>query len=127
MDKYIYGAIDDPTIYRLKLFNETNFKNIEYIFYNYIFSVGDYFGDSIRENLDHYLLNKMKILICLIFGLTLIIILYSILFMSLYIPRLIHFLSVSRSVMKIIPTSIIMITQELENWIENKNSDLTIC
>ena len=29
--------------------------------------------------------------------------------------------------MKIIPTSIIMITQELENWIENKNYDLTVC
>ena len=127
MDIYVYKTTDDPTKYRLHLFNETNFKNIEYIFFNYIFPVGDLFDDSIRENLDYYLLNKKKILICLVFGLATIIILYSILFLSLYIPRLIHFLSVSRSVMKIIPTSIIMITQELENWIENKNSDLTIC
>ena len=127
MDIYIHGTIGDPTKYRLQLFNETNFQNIEYIYFNYIFSVGDFFGDSIKENLDHYLLNKKKILICLVFGLALIIFLYAILFLSLYIPRLIHFLIVSRSVMKIIPTSIIMVTQELEYWIENKNSDLTLC
>ena len=106
---------------RLNLFNESNFRNVELIFYKYIFPISYFFGEAIKDNVDSYLLNKKKIIIILVFGLALMIIIYCIIFMSFYIPRLIHFLSVSRSVMKIIPTSIIMITPELENWIENKN------
>ena len=124
MDRHTYGIEKDSSLaafYRLQLFNESNFQDVEYIFYNYIFSVGDFLAKTIKNNVDNYLLAKKKIIIILVFGLTLIIVLYCIIFLSLYIKRLIHFLSVSRSVMKIIPTSIIMITPELENWIENKN------
>ena len=134
MDKFTYGYLNvsesDLAIiqkYRIKLFNETNFKNVEYIFYNYIFLVGDTFQEAIISNLSSYLKYKKKIIIILIFSLALIIIIYGLVFMSFYIPRLIHFLGVSRSVMKIIPTSIIMITPELESWIENKYYDLSIC
>jgi hypothetical protein len=112
---------------KLSLFNESNFQNIEYIFYNYIFLVGDFLADIIKNNLDEYLLMKKRILIILVCCLTLVLILYCLVFISVYIPRLVHFLSVSRSVMKIIPTSMIMITPELENWIENKYYDSTIC
>ena len=106
--------------HRLNLFNKTNFQMVEHIFYNYIFSVGDLFEITVKRNLKDYLQIKKRIVILLVFGLALIIILYCIIFLIFYIPRLIHFLSVSCSVMKIIPTSIIMITPELENWIENK-------
>ena len=130
MDIYRYGLSNNTSLLslnRTSFFNETNFRNVEYIFYNFIFSVSDFFEEAINNNVDHYLLSKKKIIIILVFVLALLIILYCIIFLSLYIKRLIHFLSVSRSVMKIIPTSIIMITQELENWIENKNYDLSIC
>ena len=125
MDKYLiqnHTSNDSISMsdYRLKLFNRSNFQNVEYIFYNYIYSVGDLFEICIKNNLDDYLQSKKNILIILVFGLALIIVLYCISFMIFYIPRLIHFISVSRSVMKIIPTSIIMITPELENLIENK-------
>ena len=124
MDLYKHGLLrNDSGIagYRLNLFNESNFRNVELIFYKYIFPISEFFGEAIKDNVDSYLLYKKKIIIILVFGLVLLIIIYCIIFMSFYIPRLIHFLSVSRSVMKIIPTSIIMITPELENWIENKN------
>ena len=124
MDLYKHGLLSNDSrvaAYRLKLFNESNFRNVEMIFYKYIFPISDFFGEAIKDNVDSYLIYKKKIIILLVFGLALIIIIYGIIFMSFYIPRLIHFLSVSRSVMKIIPTSIIMITPELENWIENKN------
>ena len=131
MDRYTNGLLNNGNSinesYRLNLFNETNFQNVEFIFYNYIFSVSDFFGEAIKNNVDRYLSFKKEIIIILVFGLALIIVLYCIIFMSYYIQRLIHFLSVSRSVMKIIPTSIIMTTPELENWIENKNYDLAIC
>jgi hypothetical protein len=37
-----------------------------------------------------------------------------------FVNKLIHLLSVSRCILKIIPTTVINNTQELENWIENK-------
>jgi len=123
MYRYTYGVQSN----RLSLFNESNFQNIEYIFYNYIFSVGDFFADIITTNLDEYLRMKKRILILLVCCLALALILYCLIFMTVYIPKLTHFLSVSRSVMKIIPTSMIMITPELENWIENKYYDSSIC
>mgnify|MGYP002623897698 CR=1 FL=1 len=123
----MYRVINGVQANRLTLFNESSFQNIEYIYYNYIFSIGDFFADVIKNNLDEYLVMKKKILILLVCCLALTLILYCLIFMSIYIPRLVHFLSVSRSVMKVIPTSIIMITPELENWIENKYYDSTIC
>jgi len=105
---------------RLYLFNESNFKNIEYIYYNYIFSVGDFYSKSILMNLDYYLMDKKRVLLILVCSSSIIIIIYCIIFLSIYIPRLIKFLNISRSVLKIIPTSIIMITPELENWIQSK-------
>jgi hypothetical protein len=123
MYRYINGFESN----RLSLFNESNFQNIEYIFYNYIFTVGDFFADVIKTNLGEYLLKKKRILVLLVCCLCLALILYCLVFISIYIPKLVHFLSVSISVMKVIPTSMIMLTPELENWIENKYYDSTIC
>ena len=105
---------------KLYLFNESNFQNIEYIYYNYIFSVGDFYSKSIITNLKSYLIDKKRVILILVCSSSIIIIIYCIIFLSIYIPRLIKFLNISRSVLKIIPTSIIMITPELENWIQNK-------
>jgi hypothetical protein len=102
----------------LFLFNESNFQNIEYIYFNYIFSVGDFYSKSIINNLNYYLIDKKRILLILVCSSSLVIITYCIIFLSIYIPRLIKFINISRSVLKIIPTSIIMITPELENWID---------
>ena len=104
----------------LYFFNESNFQNIEYIYYNYIISVGDFYSKSIISNLNYYLIDKKRVLLILVCSSSIVIILYCIIFISIYIPRLIKFINISRSVLIIIPTSIIMITPELENWIENK-------
>ena len=40
--------------------------------------------------------------------------------MIFFVKKLVNYLSVSRCIMKIIPTSVIISTQELETWIENK-------
>ena len=104
----------------LYFFNESNFQNIEYIYYNYIISVGDFYSKSIISNLNYYLIDKKRVLLILVCSSSIVIILYCIIFISIYITRLIKFINISRSVLIIIPTSIIMITPELENWIENK-------
>ena len=102
------------------LFNTTYFRQIEYMFYNYIFSVGDNFAEAVTNNLNTYLYEKNLIIIFIAVTIGVITCIYCIIFRVYIIKRLIHHLSVSRCIMKIIPTSVIISTQELESWIENK-------
>ena len=105
---------------RANLFKSEEYLEIEYIYYNYIYGIDKSLSRVIKSNIISYLKYKKEIIISLIFYLILVTILYFFIFMGIYIPRLIHFINVTRSVIKIIPTSIIMITQDLEKWIESK-------
>ena len=105
---------------RKNLFNTTYFRQIEYMFYKYIFNVGDNFAEVVTEDLNEYLYDGYiaVVLIAVLVGVLSCV--YCLIFGVILIKRLIHHLSVSRCIMKIIPTSIIISTQELEAWIENK-------
>ena len=103
-----------------QLFNTTYFNQMEEIFYKYIIPVGDYFAALVREDLDNYLTERKILVLILVCVLGAIMIIYSLIIGIIFINQLIHYLSVSRCIMKIIPTSVIISTQELENWIENK-------
>ena len=111
---------DDLNYQRADLFKSEDYQIIEYIYYNYIYGVDKVLSGIIKTNSDDYLYNKKMIIIVLIFALILVQLIYFFVFMGIYIPRLIHFINITRSVIKIIPTSIIMVTQDLEKWIENK-------
>ena len=102
------------------LYNLTYFRNIEYIFYNYIYTVGDNFENIVKKDYSKYLKNKKLIDIIVIIGIGLGSIFSCFIFEIFLINNLIHYLSVSRCIMKIIPTSVIINTQELEDWIESK-------
>ena len=111
---------NNPNFLRINLFNSEFFQLIEFIFYNYIYGIDKLLSNIIKSSLSDYLDTKKKIIITFIFFLILINFLFFWLFMLIYIPRLMHFINVTRSVIKIIPTSIIMVTQDLEKWIESK-------
>jgi hypothetical protein len=102
------------------LFNTSYFHQIEYMFYNYIFTVGDNFATVVTNDLNDYLYKKniLIILVCVFLGV--ITAFYCLIIGVILTKRLVHHLSVSRCIMKIIPTSVIISTQELEAWIENK-------
>jgi hypothetical protein len=103
-----------------ELFNTEFFTQVEEIFYNYIIPVGDYFSRIVNNDLDNYLGDKKGIVIILVIVLVVIMILYSLIFGIIFTNQLVHYLSISRCIMKIIPTSVIIATQDLETWIENK-------
>ena len=103
-----------------ELFNTSYFRQIEYMFYNYVFNVGDNFANVLIEDLSNYLSQGNSFVVVLAVVIGLIICLYCLIFGIIIIKRLIHHLSVSRCIMKIIPTTIIISTPELEAWIENK-------
>ena len=102
------------------LFSEYDFYKIEKIFYRFFLPVEKNFADCIKIDLENFLnafyLNSLIILAS--FGI--VIILYYILSRCILIRNLIHHLTISRMIMKIIPTSVIISTPELETWIESK-------
>ena len=84
--------------------------------------VGNNFADIATTDLNNYLKKKKILIILLILLLFIFMIIYCLFLGITLIKQLIHYLSVSRCIMKIIPSSVIINTQELENWIENKYS-----
>ena len=106
--------------YKRNLYNTSIFRQIEYMHYKYVFDVGDNLEDAVITGLNTYLFQKKIFIIIFIGLLGLVISFYCVVFGFILINGLVHHLSVSRCIMKIIPTSVIISTQELETWIENR-------
>ena len=113
---------NDELKIKLSLFKTEYFQLIEKIYFQYIFPVGKNFAEVATLDLNIYLNVKRTLIILLLTIFICLIVLYCIFFGITLIKQLIHYLSVSRCIMKIIPTSVIINTQELESWIENKYS-----
>lgn len=102
------------------LFETEYFRDLEYVFYNYITPISDSFASVVSNSLDIFLNDRKTIMIILIFIFGFIILVFSSYIIFIYINKLIHLLSVSRCILRIIPTIVINNTAELETWIENK-------
>ncbi len=96
------------------LFEMEDFSEIEEIFYKYLISINDIFAVIARKDLKNFLDKSAILVIILEFSLVLLICIYCVVFITFFIKQLIHYLSVSRSVVKIVPTSVIIGTQELQ-------------
>ena len=107
---------------KLSLFKSNHFQLMEKIFYKYILPVGNNFAEVVTSDLGEFLNTNRTVIIMLLMLLLVLIVIYCVFFGLTLIKKLIHYLSVSRCIMKIIPTSVIINTQELESWIENKYS-----
>lgn len=102
------------------LFNETYYREIEKIFFKYFMGVDENFSNCILQDLSLFLAQSELSTFILIVAFTLIIIIFCLLNRIIIIKKLIYYLTISRCVMRIIPTSVILSTPELEIWIENK-------
>ena len=74
----------------------------------------------LTKDLDRYLKNKLVFVATIIVIMGILTVIYCLIFGIIFIKKLIHYLSISRCIMKIIPTTVIVNTQELEDWIESK-------
>ena len=105
---------------RKTLFQSDYYYKIDTIFFKYFLTVEKNFIDCINVDLNNYIQSFYVTSLLLISSFGLIIILFYLLSRIILIKNLIHHLSISRMIMKIIPTSIIINTPELESWIESK-------
>ena len=120
MDISIRGQYIYPPYNKRVLYNSTYFRDMEYIFYHFIYRVGDNFEYVLTKDLDRYLKNKLVFVATIIVIMGILTVIYCLIFGIIFIKKLIHYLSISRCIMKIIPTTVIVNTQELEDWIESK-------
>ena len=105
---------------RKSLFGTSYYEQIDRIFFRYFLTVEQNFADCVEIDLDNFCNSFYLTSILLLFSFGVIIVIFYILSRIILIRNLIHNLSISRMIMKIIPTSIIISTQELETWIESK-------
>ena len=105
------------TIY---LFETDAFRDLELVFYKYIAPVSNNFADICLSSLKDYLTVKKNLVFLLIYTFCFIVIGLCCYIGFFFVRKLIYLLSVSRCILKIIPTSVINTTQELESWIESK-------
>ena len=120
IDKEYKMNKDEENYYSEKLYNTSYFQQMEEIFYKYIIPVGDIFAEIVNNDFNKFLKKEKTIITILVVCLGVIMFIYCLYIGIFFVGKLIHYLSVSRCVMKIIPTSVIISTQELETWIENK-------
>jgi hypothetical protein len=119
-ENYILYNGNNVTFNSVYLFESESFKDLETVFYKYIAPVSDNFAKICISSLSSYLKKKKNIVVLLIVIFCIMVILLCLYMAFCFVNKLIHLLSVSRCILKIIPTTVINNTQELENWIENK-------
>ena len=110
----------DGNYYKKNLFNETNYRDIEKIFFKYFMGVDENFINCISIDLSIFLSHNQTLVIIYMIIFSLILIVLCVVSRIIIIKKLIHHITISRCVFKIIPTSVILNTPELEGWIENK-------
>ena len=119
-ENYILKNGQNVIFNSIYLYESESFKDLETVFYKYIAPVSDNFSKICISSLSSYLKKKKNIVVLLIVIFCIMVILLCLYMAFCFVNKLIHLLSVSRCILKIIPTTVINNTQELENWIENK-------
>ena len=102
------------------LFNSTYYREIEKIFFKYLMGVNENFYNCLIQDISFFLAQSELSTVIIIVAFTLMIIIFCIFTRIIVIKKLIYYLTISRCVIRIIPTSVILSTPELEGWIENK-------
>ena len=115
-----YNGTHDKTFTPQMLYNTSSFFDLETVFYKYITPVSDNFAKVISSSLNSFLDNKSIMIIILICILGILIVAMCGYIGIFFVEKLIHLLSVSRCILKIIPTSVINSNEDLEKWIEDK-------
>ena len=118
--KFILNNESEVDFQNYYLFSSNNFNQLELIFYKYIVPVSNNFGGLCKVSLNNYLKKEKILILILIICLGVIIAGFCIYIIVFFVKKLIHLLSVSRCILKIIPTTVINNTPDLEVWIENK-------
>ena len=116
----ISNKTTNGTFLKTDLYSDPKFTLVEKMYFKYLMPVVDNFVEYLKDDMASYLYYNKKILLVLMATLEVLMIFFCIITRIFIIKSLIHYLTISRCIMKILPTSVIINTPELESWIENK-------
>ncbi len=101
------------------LFVTDEFKEVEYIYYNYIEGIAQRINEVVNVSLNDFLKEMRIQIITILTVFSFVVFVFSIFIWFFYTKKLINFIRISRCTMKIIPSKVISKTLEIENWIDN--------
>jgi hypothetical protein len=101
------------------LFETNSFNELEKIFYKYITPISNKFSIEVIDSLQNFLGNMKAVITLIVVICVIMIMIFSFNIIFIFINKLVHLISVSRCILKILPTSVITATNELESWIES--------
>jgi len=105
---------------KLNEFSSDNFRMIEYIYFNYLNKVYPNMEYYIELALENFSFKIQIFIVTFMILFTFLIFFFALYIYLVYVKSLIHMLSISRCVLRVIPTNVIYDTPKLEAWIENK-------
>jgi PAS domain S-box-containing protein len=96
------------------------YQRIETIFYKFVLTMPENFVRISTVSIKSYMQKVYMTVLTLIIIFAICIVIFSIVSIFYYISKLIEYISISRCILKIIPTNVIINSYELEEWLENK-------
>ena len=116
---YIFNNVSYPFQARF-LFQNKIYGLFEHFYYNYIIQVSEVFSNIFISSINYYANSKKNQIYVLIVFFAISVLCFCLYVSFVYTEKLIHYLKVSRCILKIIPTHIIFTTNDIKNWIELK-------
>ena len=102
------------------IYGENDFQECEKLLYKYLTPLSEDIIDVTNQTVEQ-IIYKRKIVVCLLLSLLIVaVFIFCLVCWVNFINKIAHLLTVSRAVLNIIPSVVIMNTQELENWLEKK-------
>ena len=102
------------------IYGENDYKESEKLLFQYLTPLSDEIVYVTNHTVKELIKDK-KVLICLILALLIgLVAAYCVFSWVIFIKKIAYLLTVSRSVLTIIPSVVISATQEIENWIDKK-------
>jgi hypothetical protein len=102
------------------LFESEYFNELETVYFKYLYPVSDNFSTVFVDSLQGFLDSKGTTKMILVVIFVIVILIFAMFVIIIFIKKLIHLLSVSRCILKILPTNVIINTNEIESWLESK-------
>ena len=104
-------------------FGSSTFSSLEESFYSYLIPVTDRINYSILKSMENMIYQKRKIIIFLIYFFNIGVLIFILYVKYGFMVTFEYLLSISKCVIKIIPSSMICSNQDLEDWLEKMNNN----
>ena len=102
-----------------ELYSSQEIKDCEYLYYNYLVSFIDNIASATLHNQKKKLDSKKNTAIIIYILVIIQVVIYSAYIWIIFLKKIVYLLSVARSILRIIPISVIYSTPEVVNWIES--------